>query len=220
VRNLAIFIACLSICTNQVIARQEKDSANQIAPKPPEIRVTEIPKWQNDCLKVTYEVVDQSANTLWLPINGSQVNAAVRVEAAKHGTLVKDGWATITPFFDNNSLDAAPMLAGQTDHEEPCFPRTFHVSRGSGGRVRNLPVRAQIQIVIEYFLTKQDWQTNASQHRVMMTKGGTERERLQSEMLQPQAESVVLNVPCDPRGSASECNERPRLKDGEAIWVP
>jgi hypothetical protein len=220
VRNLAIFIASLLVCTNQLIAGQEKDSANQIVPKPLEIRITEIPKWQNDCLKVTYEVVNQMANTLWLPINGSRVNAAVRVADSKNGTLERDDWATITPFFDNNPWDAAPMLPGRTDHEEPCFPRTFHVSKRSGGSGRNLPVRVQIQIVIEYFLTKQDWQTNASQHEVMMTKQGAEWEHLRAELLQPQAASVVLAVPCYAREHASECNKRPRLKDGEAIWVP
>lgn len=197
-----------------------KGSANQIAPKPLEIRVTEIPKWQNGCLKVAYEVVNQTASTLWLPINGSRVNAAVQVAASQHGTHEKDDWATITPFFDSNPWDAAPMPPRRTDHEEPCFPRTFHVSKRSGGRGRNLPVRAQIQIVIEYFLTEQDWRTNVSQHQVMMMKAGAEWEHLQAELLQPQTASVVLSVPCYPGEDISECNKRPRLKDGEAIWVP
>lgn len=219
-RNLALFVAFLLVCTNQAIAGQEKDSANQLPTKPLEIRVTQIPKWQNGCLKIAYEIVNQTANTLWLPINGSRVNAAVRVAASTQGTLEKDDWVSITPFFDSNPWDAAPMLPGRTDHEEPCFPRTFHVSKRSGGRGRNLPIRTQIQIVIEYFLTEQDWRTNTSQHRAMMTKGGAEWEHLQSELLQPQAASVVLTVPCYPGEHESECNERPRLKDGEAIWVP
>ena len=219
-RLLAIFIAFLLVSTNQVIAGQAKDSANQIAPKPLEIRVTDMPKWQNGCLKVTYDVVNQTANTLWLPINGSRLNAAVGIVASKHSTLLKDGWVSITPFFDNSPWDAAPMPPGQIDHEEPCFPRSFHVSKRPGGRGRNLPIRAQIQIVIAYFLTEQDWQTNANQLRLMMTKEGAELEHLQSELLQPQLTSVVLAVPCYPRERASDCNERPPLKDGEAIWVP
>src|ERR1700686_1822105 len=149
VRTLAIFIASLLVCTNQAIASQEKDSSNQIALKPLEIRVTELPKWQNGCLKFAYEVGNQTANTLWLPINGSRVNAAVRVAASNHGTQEKkDDWVTITPFFDSNPWDAAPMPPRETYHEEPCFPRTFHISKRSGGRGRNLPIRAQIQIVI------------------------------------------------------------------------
>jgi hypothetical protein len=219
VRELAIFLVSLLVCANQVIAGQVRDSENRVAPKPLEIRVTEIPKWQNDCLKVTYDVVNQTADTLWLPINGSRVNAAVRV-ASKHGTPEKDDWATMTPFFDSSPWDAAPMPPGRIDHEEPCFTRTFHVSKKSGGRGRNVPVRAQIQIVVEYFLTKQDWQTNATQHRTMMMKGGAEWEHLQADLLEPQVASVVLTVPCYPRENASECNKRPRLKEGEAVWVP
>jgi hypothetical protein len=197
-RNLALFAVFLLVCTNQVIAGQEKDSANQIPTKPLEIRVTQIPKWQNGCLKIAYEVVNQTATTLWLPINGSRVNAAVRVAASKQGTPAKDDWVSITPFFDNGPWSAAPMPPGRTDHEEPCFPKTFHVSKSSGGRGRNLPIRMQIQIVIEYFLTEQDWQTNMSQHEAMMMQRGAEWEHLQSELLHPRAASVILTVPCYP----------------------
>lgn len=220
VRNLAIVIAAVLVYTNQAIAGQEKDSANQVVPKPLEIRVTEAPNWQDGCLKVAYNIVNQTANTLWLPINGSRVNAAVWVAAPKHGEPGKDDWVTITPFFDNNPWNAAPFPPERTDHVEPCFPRTFHVSKRSGGRGRNLPIRAQIQIVIEYFLTEQELRRNESQHQAMMMKGGAEWERLQAELLQPQAASVVLSVPCYPGDRASHCNKRPHLKDGEAIWVP
>lgn len=209
----------MAFCVASTLARQEKP-ANQIAAKPLGIHVTEDPKWQNDCLKVTYDVVNRSGNTLWLPINGSRVNAAVRVTASKHGALAKDDWVAITPFFDSGPWDAVPMLPGETDHEEPCFSRTFHVSKKRGGGGRNLPVRAQIQIVIEYFLNEQDWHTNVSQHRVMMTKQGAEWEHLLADLLQPQVAAVVLAVPCFPGERASECNKRPRLKEGEAVRVP
>jgi|SRR5665213_1786104 len=219
--TVAIFIAFLFICSRQASASQEKDSSNQIALKPIEIRVIEMPKWQDGCLKVVYDVVNQTASTLWLPINGSRVNAAVWVAASKHGTQErKADWVPITPFFDSNPWDAAPMPPKQTDHEEPCFPRTFHVSKTSGGRGRNLPMREQIQIVIEYFLTEQEFQTNERQRRAMMTKEGAEGVRAQAELLQPQTASIILSVPCYPGDRASDCNKRPQLKDGEAMWVP
>jgi hypothetical protein len=219
--TVSIFITFLYICSRRAIASQEKDSSNQVALKPIEIRITEMPKWQNGCLKVAYNVVNQTANTLWLPINGSRVNAAVWVAASKHGTQErKADWIPITPFFDSNPWDAAPMPPRQTDHEEPCFPRTFHVSKTSGGRGRNLPMRDQIQIVIEYFLTEQELHTNEGQHRAMITKEEAERVRAQAELLQPQTASVILSVPCYPGDRASGCNKRPHLKDGEAMWVP
>ena len=219
-RNLAIVIASLLVCISQAIAGQEKDSGNQAAPKALVIRVTGAPNWQNGCLKVAYDIVNQTTNTLWLPINGSRVSAAVSVAAPKHGLPEKEDWVSLTPFFDNSPWNAAPFPPRQTDHEEPCFTRTFHVSKSSGGRGRNIPLRAQIQIVIEYFLTEQAWQTNANQHRVMMLKGGAEWEHLQAELLQPEAAAVVLSVPCYPEDRASDCNKRPHLKKGEAIWVP
>src|SRR5258706_16354920 len=83
--NLSIVIVSLLVCKPQLIAGQEKNSANQKTTKPLEIQVTEAPKWQDGCLKIAYDIVNQTGSMLWLPINGSRINAPVWSPRPKHG---------------------------------------------------------------------------------------------------------------------------------------
>jgi hypothetical protein len=219
-RNVSILVVSLLACLAPERAGQESTPADQTTPNALEIRVTEVPKWRGGCLHVSYDVVNQTANTLWLPINGSYVSAGVRIKARGHGRSGKDDWVSMTPFFDSDPSGAVPMPTEPIDHHELCLRRTFHVTKGPGGRGRDIPVRAQIQIVIEYFLTEQDWRTNEAQRDVIMRKKESEWKRLEAEMLRPHSTSVVLSVPCYPGKRASECTQRPILKDGEGIWVP
>lgn len=189
-RSILLALVLLLVTAMPAVAGQAQSSVDQTTAL--EIRVTASPRWQDGCLHVTYEIVNRTAATLWLPMNGSRVNAAVR----RFGTSAEDGWVSISPFFDNDPQGEVPMVAGHTDYEEPCFPRTFHVTKAPGGRGRDIPLRAQIQLVVEYF-TEQAPRSN-----------------------KPHVASIVVHIPCFPGEQGPQCDERPILKAGEGIWWP
>src|SRR5579863_4652160 len=88
--SVSIVIVSLFVWRPPLIAGQEVNSADQKTTKSLAIHVTEAPKWQDGCLKIAYDVVNQTGNVLWLPINGSRINAAVWSAPQKHGAPAKE----------------------------------------------------------------------------------------------------------------------------------
>jgi hypothetical protein len=130
----------------------------------------------------------------------------------------EQNWINLYGVFDMVSFDATPLAPGMTRHDEICYIRpSVRVTNLKAKTIRRIPVRGKLRIDAYYFLTKEDWLSNKTQHE--RTSQIPPDELARTGRLEPQVATVEATIPCHDTGCRSGCDNPPVVLDGERAFL-
>ena len=197
-------------------AKQNAKQA-QVGQTPPlEVRVTKPVQWVNGCLNVSIDRVNRSDATLYLPVSGIYMDASVMYPANGSQEGNEQYWLNLYGVIDIVSFEAKPLPPGATQHDEICYIRlTVVVVNMKEKTSRKIPVRGKLRIDAYYFLTKEDWLRNKTEHE----KDHSPPWWGKTGSLEPQAAKAEATIPCYDAGCRLGCDSPPVVLDGETVFL-
>lgn len=183
-----------------------------------EVHLASPLKWENGCLVVSLDRTNHTSMPLFLPNRGIYMDTSVRESPEETGK--KDGveWINVYGLSDIGDWDAKPIGPGATVHDEYCLPPTVAVVSKQKKSRREMQLRGKLRIKAYYFPTEKDWLTSKRQHQEMFNMSEEELHRMR--VLYPQANTLVIAIPCRKTDCPSDCDKAAILLYGERRIVP
>jgi hypothetical protein len=199
-------------------AKQNAKQAQVDQTPPLEVRVTKPLQWMNGCLSVSIDRINRSDATLYLPVRGIYLDSSITRSPNEPKEHDEQNWINLYGVFDIVSFDATPLLPGTTRHDEICYIRpTVLVTNLKEKTIRRIPIRGKLRIDAYYFLTKEDWLTNKTQH--YGTSQVPPDELAKTGHLEPQVTTAEATIPCYDTGCRPGCDNPPVVLDGERVFL-
>lgn len=196
-------------------ARGDREGARQPS-RPLEIRITKPLRWRNKCLQVSIDRVSQSSNSLFLPTRGVYIDFSATLLTAEPSETPRVRWFNVEGVSDVVVLDAEPLAAGQTKHNDTCLAATVAVVNLKEKTSRLLPLRGKTKISAYYFLSERDWLTNKSQREAMFhTSPNT-----WPKVLKPEVTTIIVPIPCRETACTPGCDVPPLVREDERQIIP
>ena len=218
-RQLTVATFALSTIASPFIAQPQTDKVEKLTPSPLEIRLSELPHWEKNCLKVSVDRINHSSTALFLPVKGLFIATSVS-EATDTGNKLEERWINIFGFSDIGIWDATPIAVGATVHEEKClYPEVAVVSLHAQSR-RLIPLRGRLKFDATYFLTEKDWQNDKKNHEEMFQTKPAKWDLDKIAREGPKLVSVLTAIPCREADCKLSCNAPPVVLKDENRVIP
>jgi hypothetical protein len=186
---------------------------NKIADTPPplqplEIRLTSPLKWKNGCLDVSFDLVNRSAEPVFLPTMGLYIDVSAKLLSSvpeKNGTerwLNLYGASDIVPI-----LSVKPLAPGAVTHDGYCMRSTVDVVDSGNQMWREVPVRGRLRISVQYYVSD----PNQTKPR---------RKYVATEQPIAEVTTLAVPIPCPEGGCALGCDGPPAVEESEFQVVP
>jgi hypothetical protein len=177
---------------------------------PLEVRFAGPLRWENDCLRGTLDIANNSSGPLFLTRMGPYFDIALDVskDEPTHGDELE--WVNIYGATDIVIIQADSLAAGSTVHRDFCFQPTVWVVDMNRKTRREIPVRGRLRVDVSYFASEADWKRYKD-------SSGREREQLQ---ISPLWSKSFAEIPCPKSTCDSDCKRPPVGIHGERRMVP
>jgi hypothetical protein len=201
-----------------VFGNRQTDQTHEAAPSYLVIRLTKPPQWQNDCLSVSVDRINNSSARLFLPMQGLYVQMSVTEVPdefnTKHG---RDEWINVYGLSDLVFPGANPIAPGATVHKDICLSPTIGVVNQRRETHREIPLRGRLRIDAKYFLTEKEAQDYESRPGEMIPASPRQPNEMVLHYLSAR---MFVAIPCRRVGCKPSCFTQPLIINGEQHWVP
>src|SRR5277367_6976570 len=110
---VALTVALTSVLV--MAASRDLFSEKQI-PAPLEVRITSTPRWENGCLSVHIDRINQSSVPIFLTDMGPYLDMALDVSTPEAGAGKEYAWINLRGVSDIISLNSVSLAPGATVH--------------------------------------------------------------------------------------------------------
>src|ERR1700677_1197484 len=208
----------LLVCILLVGGKQGATNQLAVSPPPLEVRLTKPPQWEGGCLKISFDLVNRSATTLFLPTTGLYMDSSTRLLSSEPEKNGRAEWINVYGASDiMRLLETKPLGPGAVKHYEYCAASAVGVVDQAKKLWREIPVRGRLRIDAQYYLS--DPAPHAD--RTQGNDSDPPLKRWFAEKQQPPEQAILItNIPCPKDGSVGGGDGPPSVLEGESVNVP
>ncbi|HKF52583.1 MAG TPA: hypothetical protein VKB26_09740 [Candidatus Acidoferrales bacterium] len=173
--------------------------------------------WENGCLSVSLDRINNSSSSLFLPDTGLEISGSVNEVADGTGKKSKREWLNFYGATDIVSWGATAIAPGGIVHGEYCLSPKMPVVNLKGQTRREIALRGTLRVDAYYFLTEGDWKKSKAEHEQMLRTPPQQWKTIKLET--PQVVTIFTRIPCQMACSAG-CDNPPPIVVGENRIVP
>jgi hypothetical protein len=215
---MANALVTLLVCS--VLLGGNQVATNQpVATHPPiEVRLTKPLQWETGCLKVSFDLLNRSATTVFLPTMGFYIDSSARLLSSAPDKNGSEEWINIYGASDIlRVLVTMPLAPGAVKHYEYCAASAVGVVDRGKELWREIPVRGKLRIDAQYYLSDPTPDTDRKQRN---ESEAPSRRRFAAQQPRPQEATLIANIPCPENGCARGCYGPPSILESESVIVP
>ena len=211
VRQILVYV--LLLAGTQAVANQPVATA-----LPLEVRLTKPLEWENGCLKVSFDLVNRSATTLFLPTMGLYIDSSARLLSSAPDKNGSGQWINVYGASDIlKVLVTTPLAPGAVKHYEFCAASAVGVVDQEKKLWREIPVRGKLRIDAQYYFS--DPAPHAD--RTQGDEGDSPlKRRFAAKQPSPQEAILITDIPCAKDGCVRGCDGPPSILESEDVIVP
>jgi hypothetical protein len=189
-----------------------------VSMQPPlEVRLTNPLQWETGCLKMSFDLVNRSPTTLFLPTMGLYIDSSARLLSNAPDKNGSEEWINIQGVSDIvRVLVTMPLAPGAIKHYEYCAASTVGVVDQGQKIWREISVRGKLRIDAQYYLS--DPAPHAD--RTKSNESNAPSKRWFAAKQPPQVATLITNIPCPKDGCLRGCDGPPYILENEGIIVP
>jgi hypothetical protein len=179
-----------------------------------EIHISPL-RWENNCLLVGLDLINQSNVPVFLTVMGPYFDVALDVskdDSSNHDVLE---WVNVWGVSDILSWDAEPLAPNSPSHKNFCIGEKVWVVNQKKETRREIPVRGKMRVSVSYFPTEDVWKKNKTWHYEHQLNPWNP-----PEDIAPMSSTVTFDVPCPNATCKQDCGRPPLGFQGEGRAVP
>lgn len=182
-----------------------------------EIRLAKPLDWENGYLRVSLDLVNRSAKTLFLPSWGVYIESSACSLSSAPEKNGREEWISVFGASDIvKPLQVKPLAPGGMAHYDYSAASTLAVVDLGRELWREIPVRGSLRIEAQYYLADPTLLPNGTQEH-----GNSSVERwLTRRQPPPRVATLVATIPCPRTGCARGCDGPPSIVESESTVVP
>jgi hypothetical protein len=173
-----------------------------------EIRLAKPLAWQNGCLPVSFDLLNRSGKTVFLPAAGIDVDFSAKLLSSvpeKNGT---EEWLNLNASDFIPPFRVMPFSPGAMLHRDYCARPSVWVVDAFNQSWREIAVRGKLKVNVQYYMYDPTLDAPRKKSLVPQTNPP------------PQWATLVTSIPCPGGACAPGCEGPPFIVEGETRVLP